>query len=212
MGDHYRERWERRQAKWQARQAKWEARAARHEAYRVGYEARRAARMARLANLKSGTAGARVMRPPPQSARIVFGLLGGLFILLGLALGGATSGLRGPGQSFCVPGAGCRAADTLAALDAQSIALRSPVPAVEVWPGYPPSSRDTGRATRAGERGQRLRRLRKRHPRLHGPPNSRSPRRANPIWIRRIIASGRQGIGVVCKASSATAGPAPSPI
>ena len=118
MSDRYRERWERRQAKWQARQAKWEARAARHEAYRVGYEARRAARMARLANMKSGTAGARSHRPPPQSARTVFGLLGGLLILLGV-MAVLLPGFGGPDQSFCVPGAGCRAADTLAALEAE---------------------------------------------------------------------------------------------
>lgn len=99
MSDRYRERWERRQAKWQARQAKWEARAARHEAYRVGYEARRAARMARLANLKSGAAGARSHRPPPQSARTVFGLLGGLLILLGvMAL--LLPGFGGPASPF----------------------------------------------------------------------------------------------------------------
>ena len=99
MSDRYRERWERRQAKWQARQAKWEARAARHEAYRVGYEARRAARMARLANMKSGTAGATGHRQPPQSARAVFGLIGGLFILLGV-MAVLLPGFGGPASPF----------------------------------------------------------------------------------------------------------------
>jgi hypothetical protein len=111
MSDRYRERWERRQAKWQARQAKWEARAARHEAYRVGYEARRAARAARLANMKSGAGRAGSHRPPPQSARTVFGLLGGLFILLGLVavlfpgFGGPASPLAClvPGVALLIP-------------------------------------------------------------------------------------------------------------
>ena len=99
MSDRYRERWERRQAKWQARQAKWEARAARHEAYRVGYEARRAARAARLANLKSGTAGAGRHRPPPEAARTVFGLVGGLLILLGV-MAVLLPGFGGPASPF----------------------------------------------------------------------------------------------------------------
>jgi hypothetical protein len=99
MSDRYRERWERRQAKWQARQAKWEARAARHEAYRVGYEARRAARMARLANMKSGTAGVSSHQPPPQAARTVFGLLGGLLILLGV-MAVLLPGFGGPASPF----------------------------------------------------------------------------------------------------------------
>ena len=44
------------------------------------------------------------------------------------------------------------------------------------------------------------------------PVEQSQPKRANPVWIRSIIASGRQGIGAVCKASSATGGPAPSPM
>jgi hypothetical protein len=55
--------------------------------------------MARLANLKSGAAGARSQQPPPQSARTVFGLLGGLFILLGvMAL--LLPGFGGPASPF----------------------------------------------------------------------------------------------------------------
>src|SRR5512136_1544483 len=112
MSDRYRKRWERRQARWEARRAKWEARAARHEAYRVGYEARRAARAARLANLKSGTAGASGHRSPPQPARTVIGLLGGVLILLGLAVtvlmpsvGGSASLLvcLAPGVALLIP-------------------------------------------------------------------------------------------------------------
>ena len=118
------------------------------EAYRVGYEARRAARAARIANLKSG-ARAKYYRSPSQSARTVFGLLGGLFILLGvMAL--LLPGFGGPASPFvCLaPGIALLIPWLLWRRD------RSRMPAAQGRPGYPSSSRDTGRTTRVGERGQ----------------------------------------------------------
>jgi hypothetical protein len=81
VGDHYQERWERRQARWEARRAKWEARRARHEARRSRHAARRAAWEARRAERAGDGRRDRGRRP----STIALALLGGLFILLGLS-------------------------------------------------------------------------------------------------------------------------------
>ena len=121
---------------------------ARHEAYRVGYEARRAARATRIANLKSGVAGASTHRPPPQSARTVFGLLGGLFILLGVMA------LLLPGFGAASPFVACLAPGVAPLIPWLLWSGIAPGCRLLRRRGYPSSRRDTGRAIRTGERGQ----------------------------------------------------------